>query len=175
MGVGGFVRLKIIVWGPDMKFINDFKKIRVSEKVEPGVGGGIVPTSLEKDLKIGVVTCPRCQHEFVKYTDERDLGVKQGGIPYQLLLQVFLSFLVGYVLYECNAYLLPDDAFSNPLSVLYTVAIIIPSLVLFVSMFAVLYMGLVYIWFYMAVTVSVLGLLVMLGALFINFAEVFLS
>lgn len=175
MGVSGFVRLKIIVWGLDMRFIDDFKKILVPEKVEPDTDGGIVPTSVEQDLKIGVVTCPKCKHEFVKYTDERDLGVKQGGIPYQLVLQIFLSFLVGYVLYKCNVYLLPDDAFSNPISVLYSVAIIIPSVVLFISMFAVLYMGLIYIWFYMAVTISALGLLVMLGALFINFAEVFLS
>jgi hypothetical protein len=158
-----------------MRFINDLKKILVPEKVELDTGEGVVPTSAEQDLKIGVVTCPECKHQFVKYTDERDLGVKQGGIPYQLLLQIFLSFLVGYVLYKCNVYLLPDDAFSNPISVLYTVAIIVPSIVLFISMFAVLYMGLIYIWFYMAVTVSGLGLLVLLGALFINFAEVFLS
>jgi hypothetical protein len=158
-----------------MKFINDVKKILVPEKVERVAGGGVVPVSVAQDLKIGVVTCPQCQHEFIKYTDERDLGVKDGGIPYQLLLQIVLSFLVGYVLYQCNAYLLPDDAFSNPISVMYSVAIIIPSLVLFASLFAVLYMGLVYIWFYMAMTVSALGVLVLLGALFVHFAEVFLS
>jgi hypothetical protein len=174
MGVSGFIRLKIIVWGLDMRFINDLKKILVPEKVELDAGGGIVPTSVEQDLKIGVVTCPQCKHEFIKYTDERDLGVEQGGIPYQLLLQIFLSFLVGYALYKCNVYLLPDDAFSNPISVLYSVAIIIPSIVLFISMFAVLYMGLIYIWFYMAVTVSGLGLLVLLGSLFIDFSEAFL-
>ncbi len=135
----------------------------------------IVPRKKEQDLKIGVVTCPQCQHEFVKYTDERDLGIQQGGIPYQMLIQIGLSFVVGYVLYKINSYLLPEAAFSNPISVLYSVAILIPSVVLFFSMFAVLYMGLFYIWFYMAVTVSALGVLVLLGALFIRFAEAFLS
>ena len=135
----------------------------------------VVPTVREADLKIGVVTCPQCEHEFVKYTDERDLGVKQGGIPYQLVLQVVLSFVVGYVLYKINMYLLPDDAFSNPISVLYSVAILTPSVVLFFSMLAVLYMGLIYIWFYMAVTISALGVLVLMASLFINFAEAYLS
>ena len=92
-----------------------------------------------------------------------------------MLAQIILSFLVGYVLYKVNVYLLPDEAFSNPISILYTTAIIIPSVVLFFSMFAVLYMGLIYIWFYMAVTISALGVLVLLGALFINFAEAYLS
>lgn len=135
----------------------------------------IVPTKREKDLKIGVVTCPQCAHEFVKYTDERDLGMKNNSIPFELLVKVVLSFLVGYVLYKCNVYLLPDGAFSHPLSILYSVAIITPSIVLFFSMFAVLYMGLTYIWFYMAITISGLGLVILLGALFVNFAEVFLS
>ena len=135
----------------------------------------IVPRKKEQDLKIGVVTCPQCQHEFVKYTDERDLGVKQDGIPYKMLIQIGLSFVVGYALYKINIYLLPEGAFSNPIAVLYSVAIIIPSVVLFFSLFAVLYMGLFYIWFYMAITVSALGVLVLLGALFINFAEAFLS
>ncbi len=46
-----------------------------------------LPTLRVPDQKIGVVSCPNCQFEFVKYTDERDLGVKQGGIPYQLVGQ----------------------------------------------------------------------------------------
>jgi hypothetical protein len=138
------------------------------------LGERIVPTQSVQDLKIGVVTCPQCQHEFVKYTDERDLGIKQGGIPYSLFFKIVLSFLVGYVLYKINMYLLPEDAFDNPLSVLYTTALIIPSVVLFFALLAVLYMGLIYIWFYMVVTVSGLGVLVLLASLFINFAEAYL-
>lgn len=155
-----------------MRFIKDLKKMLVPEKVEVlNDEGNIVPTSSEQDLKIGVVTCPQCKHEFVKYTDERDLGLDKGDIPYRLIIQIVLSFIVGYVLYEINMYLLPESAFDNPISVLYTVAIIIPSIVLFLSMLAVLYMGIIYIWFYMALTVSGLGIIVLLLALFVEFAK----
>jgi hypothetical protein len=157
-----------------MQFIKDLKRILAPDVALPEVdaSGNIVPTSSEQDLKIGVVTCPSCSHEFVKYTDERELGVKGGdGIPYRLLVQIVGSFLIGYVLYQCNMYLLPDDSFSNPLSVIYSVLLIIPSMVLFLALFAVLYMGLIYIWFYMALTVSGVGLVVLLGALFVEFAR----
>jgi len=161
-----------------VKFIQDLKRILAPESSsqEVAVNENIVPTSTEKNLKIGVVTCPSCSHEFVKYTDERDLSIKENnGIPYRLLVQIVGSFMIGYVLYGCNMYLLPDDAFSNPLSMMYSVFLILPSVVLFLALFAVLYMGLIYIWFYMALTVSGVGLIVLLGALFVKFAEGFVS
>lgn len=134
----------------------------------------IIPTKKEQSLKIGVVTCPQCRHEFVKYTDERDLVENLKGIPYELIMKVFLSILVGYVLYKCNVYLLPEDSFTAPSTFIYSVFIILPSIVLFFSMFSVLYMGLYYIWFWMSITVSALGGVVFLGAIFIKLMEAFL-
>ena len=135
----------------------------------------IIPRKKEHSLTIGVVICPQCNHEFVKYTDERDLVEKNKEIPFELILKILLSFLVGYVLYKSNMYLLPEDSFDQPTALIYSILIIIPSLILFFSMFAVLYMGLYYIWFWMSISVSALGGIILLGSIFIKIVEAFLS
>jgi len=134
--------------------------------------GGIVPTKEKISTSIGVVHCPECNHEFIKLVDEADLHIKRmGGIPLQIILQLVANILVGVVLWQANNYLLPDKGFSDPVSLIYSLALILPSVVLFLALFAVQYMGLVRVWFFMALGVIATGLMMWGGVAYLDFVR----
>ena len=147
----------------------------ISQKVNEKMGG-IVPTKEKISTAIGVVRCPECHHEFIKLVDESDLTLKnRGGVPFKIMSQLVANILVGVVLFKANSYLLPDKGFSDPVSLIYSLSLILPSAVLFLALFAVQYMGLIRVWFFMALGVIGTGSIMWGGVAYVDFIREYLQ
>ena len=140
------------------------------------IDGGIIPTKEKVSTSIGVVHCPECHHEFIKRVDELGVTTKnKKDVPYQLLIQLVANVLVGVVLWKTNSYLLPEKGFSDPVSLIYSLSLILPSVVLFLALFAVQYMGLIRVWFFMALGVIATGLIMWGGVAYLDFVREYLQ
>lgn len=138
--------------------------------------GGTIPTKEKVSTTIGVVNCPECHHEFIKLVDELDATAENNkDVPYQLLIQLVVNVLVGVVLWKTNSYLLPVKGFSDPISLIYSLSLILPSAVLFLALFAVQYMGLIRVWFFMALGVIATGSLMWGGVAYVDFIREYLQ
>ena len=99
--------------------------------------------------------------------------VKADRVPASLVVQLLVNVLVGVVLFKANNYLLPDRAFSDPISLLYSFSLILPSVALFFALFAVQYMGLVRVWLFMALPLIAVGAAMWGAVEWVDFARRF--
>ena len=139
------------------------------------IEGGVIPTKEKVSTAIGVVRCPECHHEFIKLVDESDFMMQSlKGVPFKIIVQLVANILVGVVLWKANSYLLPEKGFSDPVSLIYSLSLILPSAVLFLALFAVQYMGLIRVWFFMAVGVIGMGAIMWGGVAYVDFIREYL-
>ena len=139
------------------------------------IEGGVIPTKEKVSTAVGVVRCPECHHEFIKLVDESDFMMQSlKGVPFKIIVQLVANILVGVVLWKANSYLLPEKGFSDPVSLIYSLSLILPSAVLFLALFAVQYMGLIRVWFFMAVGVIGMGAIMWGGVAYVDFIREYL-
>ena len=140
------------------------------------LNSGSIPTKEKVSTAIGAVQCPECQHQFIRLVDESDFKMKNaGGVPVKVVLQLVANVLVGVVLWNANSYLLPEKGLSDPVSLVYSLSLILPSVVLFLALFAVQYMGLIRVWFFMALGVIATGSLMWGGVFYVDFIREFIQ
>ena len=77
-------------------------------------------------------------------------------------IQLLGNVLAGIALIISNGYLLPKGAFNDGVAA-YSYMLITPSIILFLTLFSVLYMGLIRIWLFLVVGVALLSGLIIFG------------